>query len=78
VPVVFSEDFEKGSDRWGIRDSKTWKLSQRDGNSTLEITERKSKYKPEVRSLGHIVLIKDAEVKDFELSFNPRQGSHSG
>jgi len=78
LPVVFSEDFESGSDRWEILDPKTWKLSERDGNSTLEITERGSEYKPAVRSPGHVALIRDVEVKDFELTFRVRSTKDTG
>jgi hypothetical protein len=78
LPVVFSEDFENGSERWEIMDPKTWELSKRDGNSTLGITERQSEYKPAVRSPGHIALIKDIEVEDFELTFRVRSTKDTG
>lgn len=78
LPVVFTEDFETGSDSWEILDPKTWKLSEREGNSTLEITARKSEYQPEVRSPRHIALIKDVEVEDFELTFKVRSTKDTG
>ena len=78
LPVVFSEDFENGIDRWEVLDPDTWKLSQRDGNRTFEITARQSAYKPAVRSPGHIALIRDVEVSDFELTFRVRSTKDTG
>ena len=78
LPVVFSEDFESGNDRWEVLDPKTWKLTTRDNNKTFEITERKSEYKPEVRSPGHIALIKEVAVLDFELTFRVRSTKDTG
>lgn len=78
LPVIFTEDFETGIDRWEVLDPKTWKLSERDGNKTFEITERGSEYKPEVRSPGHIALIKEVEVANFELTFKVRSTKDTG
>lgn len=78
LPLVFSEDFEEGDDRWEVLDPKTWKISTRDSNSTFEITERKSEYKPPVRSPGHIALIRDVAVADFELTFRVRSTKDTG
>ena len=80
-PLLFSEDFEEGHERWRVVDPKTWKLRTLEGNTTWEITERFSEYKPPVRSPGHIALIKDLEVKDFCLELKVRStrdtGNHS-
>jgi hypothetical protein len=78
LPIVFSEDFENGNDRWEVLDPKTWKISGRENNRTFEITERKSEYKPAVRSPGHIALIKDIAVSDFELTFKVRSTLDTG
>ncbi len=75
---VFSEDFEKGLDRWQIVDPKTWKLSEKEGNHTLEITARESEYKPTHRSPLHIALIEDLELADFELQFRVRSTKDTG
>ncbi|MCH2203287.1 MAG: hypothetical protein MK102_15065 [Fuerstiella sp.] len=78
LPKVFSEDFERGSDRWEILDPKTWKVSSRDNNKTFEITARKSEYTPAVRSPRHVALIKDVAVSDFELTFRVRSTKDTG
>ncbi|MCH2212213.1 MAG: hypothetical protein MK110_12985 [Fuerstiella sp.] len=78
LPVVFSENFEQGSDRWEILDPKTWKVSSRNNNKTIEITARKSEYKPAVRSPRHVALIKDVTVSDFELTFRVRSTKDTG
>jgi len=76
--VVFSEDFENGNDRWILLDPETWKLTTRDGNTTMEITERKSAYQPPVRSPGHVALVRDLEVENFEITFRVRSTLDTG
>ena len=78
LPVVFSEDFEGGIDRWEILDPKTWKLSTRDNNTAFAITERKSEYRPAVRSPRHIALIREVSVEDLELTFRVRSTKDTG
>jgi hypothetical protein len=76
--VVFEEDFESGIDRWEVLDPATWKLSQRDGNSTFEITARESEYKPPVRSPLHIALVKDVKLGSCEIRFRVRSTKDTG
>ena len=76
--VVFEEDFESGTDRWEILDPATWRIAARDGNHTLEITARKSEYKPPVRSPGHLALIKDLDLEDFDVTFRVRSTKDTG
>ena len=76
--VVFQEDFEKGIDRWQVLDPETWKISESDGNHAFEITQRGSKYKPPVRSPGHVALIKDVELASFEITFRVRSTKDTG
>ena len=76
--VVFQEDFESGLDRWEILDPATWRVAQRDDNHTLEITERGSAYQPPVRSPGHVALIKDLELGNFEITFKVRSTKDTG
>ncbi|MCG8448281.1 MAG: hypothetical protein MI725_01710 [Pirellulales bacterium] len=78
LPLVFSESFESGTERWRIFDPKTWRLRQRQGNTTFEITQRESEYKPAVRSPKHLALIKDVAVKDFVLEFKVRSTKDTG
>lgn len=76
--VVFKEDFESGLDRWRILDPKTWRIKEQDGNRSLEITERKSAYKPPVRSPGHVALIRDLKLDRFEITFRVRSTKDTG
>ncbi len=76
--VVFEEDFEFGADRWQVLDPQTWRIADRDGNHTFEITERGSAYQPPVRSPGHIALIKDLELGSFEITFKVRSTKDTG
>ena len=76
--VVFEEDFESGIERWQVLDPDTWTISEREGNQTFEITERKSQYKPPVRSPGHVALIKDLEVGSFDITFKVRSTKDTG
>jgi hypothetical protein len=76
--VVFEEDFESGTGRWEVLDPATWKIAQREGNRTFEITERGSAYKPPVRSPGHVALIRDLELGSFEITFKVRSTKDTG
>ncbi|MEM9586368.1 MAG: hypothetical protein AAGA03_03730 [Planctomycetota bacterium] len=75
---VFADDFESGLGRWELLDPKTWKLSERDGNHTLEITARKSEYKPPTRSPGHVALVKNLELGSGEITFRVRSTKDTG
>jgi hypothetical protein len=75
---LFREDFEQGHQRWEILDPDTWKHSESEGNHSLEITERDSKYAPPHRSPLHIALIKDLEASDFEIRFRVRSTKDTG
>jgi hypothetical protein len=76
--TVFTEDFESGHDRWEFLDPETWKSETKDGNTTVEITERKSKYEPPVRSPGHVALIRDLELENFDITFRVRSTLDTG
>lgn len=76
--VVFEEKFEAGTDRWEILDPATWKIADRNGNHTFEITERGSAYKPPVRSPGHVALIKKLKAGSFDITFKVRSTKDTG
>lgn len=76
--VVFQDNFESGHGRWELLDPATWKVSERDGNSTLEITARASEYHPPVRSPGHVALIRDLELGSLEITFRVRSTQDTG
>jgi hypothetical protein len=76
--VVFEENFESGSDRWEKLDPATWSVADREGNKTLEITARNSDYKPPVRSPGHVALIKNLQLGNFDITFKVRSTKDTG
>lgn len=78
LPLVFSEDFEQGAERWETTDDSSWTHREVDGNKVFSITSRKNGYKPKVRSPYHIALIKDVEVADFVLTFRVRNTRDAG
>lgn len=76
LPLVFTDDFEEGSDRWLVTDEKlpesVWstKKAARDGEANNHVmrVSGKSKYEPPFRSPHSIAIIKDVVVGDFELT----------
>ena len=78
LPLVFSEDFEEGRERWEATDEKTWAHREVDGNHVFGISQRKNDYKPKVRSPHHIALIKDLELADFVMTFRVRSTKDTG
>ena len=76
--VVFREDFENGMERWDLVDPKSWKLEDHGKGQSLSIIQRKSDYKPAVRSPFHIALVKDVEVASFELTFKVKSTKDTG
>ena len=72
MPLVFSEDFEKGAERWGPTDPAAWKVAEENGNHAYSLFGE-SKYEPAVRSPKNISLIKDLNVTDFVLEAKLKQ-----
>ncbi len=69
MPLVFSDDFEQGADRWEPTDPKAWKVVELDGNNVYSLFG-KSDYKPPHRSPFNFSLVRAVNVGDFE--FNAR------
>ncbi|WP_254511128.1 hypothetical protein [Anatilimnocola floriformis] len=67
LPVVYSEDFEKGADNWQPFDPGQWKVKKTEQGQVYSQFEKKSKYQPPFRSPTNISLLKDVAVSDFEL-----------
>lgn len=72
MPLVFSEDFEKGADRWAPTDEKAWRVEDDKGNKAYSLFG-KSKYEPPVRSPKNISWVKDLKVTDFVIEARVRQ-----
>jgi len=78
LPLVFSEDFEKGFKRWDLTDPRGWTHREVEKNHVFGINARKNNYKPKVRSPYHIALIKGIELSDFVLTFRVRSTKDTG
>lgn len=76
--AAFSDDFESGTDQWEMLDPATWKYGENDGSKTIEITARKSEYKPPVRSPHHVALVKGREFGSFEMTFRVKSTLDTG
>lgn len=64
LPLVFEEDFEKGSDRWQPTDPAAWRIIKSERGHQYNQFQM-SKYKTLVRSPFNISLVKDLRVTDF-------------
>ena len=78
MPLVFSDDFEKGRDKWETTDDASWTLHEEDGKKTFGLNKRISDYQPKVRSPHNIALIKDIQLSDFVLIFKVRSTKDTG
>ncbi len=72
MPLIFSEDFENGADRWEPTDADAWKVTEDNGNHVYSLYG-KSDYDPPVRSPLNYSLIKDLWVSDFVLELKAEQ-----
>ncbi len=78
LPLVFSENFEGGSERWETTDPKSWELISKSGKKSFGLNKRISDYQPKVRSPHNIALIKDLQLQDFVLIFKVRSTKDTG
>lgn len=67
LPVVYADDFSKGSENWTPTDAKAWKITEVDGNKVFENLGG-SKYEAPYRSPHNIALLNDHVVGDFVLT----------
>ncbi len=67
-PVVLSEDFSGGPERWEVLDPAGWKIAKKDGNAVFSQFTSESKYEPPYRSPWHVALLKEPAVGDFQLT----------
>src|SRR4249920_2629693 len=83
LPVIVSEDFEHGMNRWETTDPNSeesvWKIVELGdpGNHVLRVTGA-SKYQPPYRSPLSIAWLKDVVVGDFELTAHVQNTNPSG
>jgi hypothetical protein len=66
LPLVFSEDFEKGAERWKPTDPKSWAITKTAAGQVYSLIQD-SDYKPPQRSPVNISLLDDVAVSDFVL-----------
>ena len=78
LPLVFSEDFERGADLWETTDDSAWYLHQDGDNQVFGLNRRTSNYEPKFRSPHNIALIKDIKLSDFVLLFKVRSTKDTG
>ncbi len=72
MPLVFSDNFSGGSDRWVMTDPDAWKVQEAEGNKVLSLVGQ-SKYRAPVRSPYNIALVKDLDVGDFCMELTVKQ-----
>ena len=66
LPVLVTEDFEKGADRWEFSDPQAWKVLETPKGKVLSLFERTTPKPPHKSPFG-IALLKDVLVGDFVL-----------
>ena len=71
LPVVTTENFNKGAANWEPKDPSAWKVVKQGDNSFYSMF-KDSSYKPEVRSPVNFALLKEVMVSDFVLDVDMR------
>ena len=66
LPVLVSEDFENGADRWEFSDPKAWKVADGPKGKMLSLFEKTTPKTPHRSPFG-IALLKEPSVGDFVL-----------
>ena len=66
LPVLVTEDFEKGADRWEFSDPKAWKVVDTDKGKSLALVEKTTPKTPHRSPFGR-ALLKEVIVGDFVL-----------
>lgn len=78
MPLVFSDDFEKGRDKWETTDDGSWYIHEEEGKKSFGLNKPISDYQPKVRSPHNIALIKNIQLSDFVLIFQVRSTKDTG
>ncbi len=71
LPILLSEDFESGADRWQPMDPASWKVVSTPEGKAYSLFQQ-SNYKPPFRSPVNIALLKEPMVSDFVLTTRVR------
>jgi len=71
LPVVTTDNFNKGAANWEPKDPSAWKVVKQGENSFYSMF-KDSSYKPEVRSPVNFALLKEVTVSDFVLDVDMR------
>jgi hypothetical protein len=72
LPPIFSENFEKGADKWIQTDPAAWKVIEEGGGHVYSQFQT-SNYTPPVRSPLNIARVKDLDVGDFVVEARMKQ-----
>lgn len=72
LPLVFSDDFEKGADNWVQTDAAAWKIIEDEGDHAYSLFQQ-SKYEPPFRSPLNIARVKDLDTTDFVVEVSMKQ-----
>ncbi len=68
LPLVYADDFESGkADNWEPTDVNAWRISKQGDNFVYNQFEKRSKFKPPVRSPYNRSLVKEVVVGSFVL-----------
>ena len=68
LPVLLSEDFESGAEKWKPTDSQAWKIKDASKGHVYSQFKKRSDYEPPYRSPYNMSLLKDVVVGDFEIN----------
>ena len=77
LPLLFSEDFEKGAERWLPTDAKAWKIEKADDGHYFRQFQN-SNYKPPHRSPLNRAYVKELQVTDFVLEAKAQSTGKDG
>jgi hypothetical protein len=72
LPLLFSEDFEHGAEKWTQTDPAAWKVIEDEGSHVYS-QHQQSNYEPEVRSPLNIARIKDLDTGDVVIEARMKQ-----
>ena len=72
----FEDDFKDGLAKWEVLDPASWRVA--DTGGAIEITTRKSDYRPPHRSPGHVALVRGFEAGSCVITFRVKSTLDTG